>query len=270
MKRKVLILGALLLVSLQMVVGQCKINNTFFKNGEVLTYDMYFKLGFVSSKAGTLSLSVSEGTMNGKGAHKLVFQTNTSGVANGIYAVHDTLTSYITKDIVPVAYVKNALEGGDFTQEKLFYNYHADGSVKIQAKRHKNGEFRFDENVDAKGCIYDLVSIIYYARTLDYSKMNKGESTTINFISGQKLSTAEIEYKGTKRIKANDGNKYDTIELILNFTAGGGDNKGKEMMKVCITDDNNRIPVEINSSLKKMGAAVRGVLKSYKGLKNVN
>lgn len=267
MRHRILIVAALLFASLQMVQAQCKITNTFFQNGEELIYDMYFKIGFTSAKAGKLSLSVSEGSHKGKGAHKMVFQSNTSGLANGIYAVHDTLTSYMTKDLVPMAYVKNAMEGGDFTQEELLYNYAQGGKVKIQAKRHKNGEFRFDQNVDAEGCIYDLVSIIYYARTLDFSKMKAGDVATINFISGQKLSSAEIEYVGTKRVKANNGTKYDTLELSLNFSTSQ-DDKGKEAMRVFITNDKNRIPIEINSKLKKMGASVRGVLKSYTGLKN--
>ena len=270
MKRRIMILATLLFATLQVVVGQCKVENTFFKNGEELTYDMYFKLGFASTKAGKLTLSVSEGSIKGKGHHKMKFQTNTSGIANGIYSVHDTLYAYTTKDIVPVAYIKNALESGDFTQEELYYSYAADGKVDIHTKRNKNGEFRFDDKLSTDGCIYDMVSVVYYARTLDFENMKKGDKTSINFISGRAISAVEIQYGGTKRVKANDGQKYDTVELVLNFTAGGGETKGKEMMKVYISNDKNRIPIEINTNLKKMGAAVRGVIKSYKGLKNVD
>lgn len=262
-----LILSILLLTMHPYVLGQCKLDNTFFKAGETLVYDMNFKLGLINARAGTLSLSVSNDKINGKDCYKMVFQTNTSGVANSIFTVQDTLISYVTKDLVPLAYVKNALEGDSFTQERLTYTYGSDGKVNIHTKRHKNGEFRFDENVQSDRCIYDLVSVIYYARTIDFSGKKKGDKVTIGFISGKKLSTADIELKGSKKVKGHDKKEYDCYELELNFIAGGGSAKSEGMMKVLLSKDANRIPIQIESSLKKVGS-VKGMLKSSSGLRN--
>ncbi len=266
MKRKMMVLATLLFAALQVASAQCKIENTFFKNGEVLTYDMYFKLGFTSTKAGKLSLSVEKGSYEGKGDHKMIFQSNTSGIANSLYAVHDTLYAYTTKDIVPMVYIKDAFEGSDYTEEELYYTYKSDGKVDVQTKRKKNGDFRFDEVQTADGCIYDIVSVVYYARTLDFMNMKKGDKTNINFISGRVMSNIEIEYNGTKRVKGNDGKRYDTSELSLKFVAGN--EKDKEMMKVFITNDKNRVPIEIHTNLKKMGS-IKAVIKTQKNLRNV-
>lgn len=268
MMKKLLTTIVLLALGWQVISAQCKVQNTFFQNGEKLTYDMYFKLGFLSTHAGKLELSVEEGSINGKGDHKITFQTNTSGMVDGVYAVHDTLYAYVTKDIVPVAYFKNAMESSDYTQEELYYDYKkSDGHIDIHTKRHKNGEFRFDEKLTSDTCIYDMVSVVYYARTLDFDSMKKNDKVAINFISGLKKSHVDIEYKGTKKVKANDGSKYECVELVLNFTAGGGSSRSKEMMKVYVTNDANRIPIEINTNLKKVGA-IRGLLKEKEGLRN--
>lgn len=267
MNNKTLLLSLLFLAVYGSLLGQCKIENTFFKEGESLVYDMNFKLGLINTRAGTLSLNVSKDKIDTKECYRMTFQTNTSGVANSIFAVHDTLTSYVTKDIVPLAYVKNALEGDSFTQERLKYSYGANGEVNIHTKRNKNGEFRFDETVTADKCIYDLVSVIYYARTIDFSGKKKGDKVTIGFISGKKISTASIELKGSKKVKAHNKKEYDCYDLELNFIAGGGSAKSEGTMKVLISKDANRIPVQIESSLKKVGS-VKGMLKSADGLRN--
>lgn len=268
MKKKLMMLTTLLFVALQVVMGQCKIENTFFEEGEVLTYDMYFKLGFTTTRAGKLSLSVEKGNHKGRGDYKMTFQTNTSGIANSIYAVHDTLYAYTNKQIVPQVYIKNAFEGSDYTQEELYYTYKGDGKVDVRTKRSKNGEFRFDEVQISDACIYDIVSVVYYARTLDFQNMKKGDTKLIKFISGKVMSDIEIEYNGNKRVKGNDGKRYDTSELSLKFMARGDSDKSKEMMKVYITNDKNRLPIELHTQLKKMGS-IKAVIKSQKGVRNV-
>lgn len=267
MKKKIFTLALLLISVFTMTWGQCKIENTFFKEGETLIYDMYFKLGFTSTNAGKLKLTVSKEQYQNEECYKMTFQTNTSGLVNSIFAINDTLYAYMSKDLQPVAYMKRAMEGGDYTKEDLSYTYKDDGKIDIRTIRHKNGEFRFDEVLTSEKCIYDLVSVVYYARTIDFSKMNKGDEVTVNFISGKKMSNALIEYKGEKNVKGNDGKRYDCIDLELKFTAGGGSAKSKEMMKVAITNDKNRVPIQIESKLKKIGS-VKGTIKSYSGLKN--
>lgn len=267
MNNKILLLSLLFLTVYGSLLGQCKIENTFFKEGETLVYDMNFKLGLINTRAGTLFLEVKKEKIDGQDCYKMIFQTNTSGVANSIFMVRDTLMSYMNKDLVPVAYIKNALEGDSYTQERLKYSYPGDGKVSIHTKRNKNGEFRFDETVTSEQCLYDLVSVIYYARTIDFSKKNKGDKVTIGFISGKEISTADIVLKGTKKVKANDKKEYDCHELELHFIAGGGSAKSKGQMKVLISKDANRIPVQIESSLKKVGS-VRGNLSSATGLRN--
>lgn len=260
MEKKIMVLATLLFSVFQVAVAQCKIDNSYFKEGEQLTYDMYFKYG-ISTKAGVLSLTVEQGNFKEKGDYKIKFQSNTSGLADKLYAVHDTLYSYLTKDIVPQVYIKNAKEGGAYTQEEMYYTYKSDGKVDVRTKRTRHGDFKFDEVLTSDGCIYDMVSVVYYARGLDFASMKKGDKTSINFISGRKISTIDVIYSGKKQVKGNDGKKYDTSELKLIFAAGDAESRGKEMMKVYVTNDKDRIPIEIQTSLKKMGA-IHAVIKS--------
>ena len=267
MKRKnlsalLILLAAILNISV--ASAQCDIENKYFQAGERLEYDLYIKVAF-STKGGYASLRTQQTTYDGKDAYKMSLISESQGFARTLFSLSDTLSSYTTKSIVPLAYEKDAHEAGDYTKERLTYKYPEEGKVEIRSIRHKNGDFKFDEKITAPGCTYDLVSILFYCRTLDYANMKEGEEARVNFISGKKRGSMRIHYNGKEKVKANDGNKYNCIKLTL-YIADEAFNNGKEAMKVYITDDDNRLPVKLDTKLKV--GSTKAVLKSYKGNKH--
>lgn len=243
--------------------AQCTIENNYFQAGEQMTYDLYIKFA-ATIKGGYASLSTQSVQYDGKDAYKMSLVSESQGFARKMFALNDTLACYMSKDLQPLAYTKDAHEGDDHTIEKLTYSYSGD-DVKIRTVRHKNGTFRFDETLDFSGCTYDLMSILFYARTLDYPNMKSGSQTTVNFVTGKSKVSMRIAYNGKEVVKANDGKKYNCMKLTLYIQDEAFDN-GKEAMKVYITDDNNRMPVRLETKLKV--GSTRVVLKSYKGNKH--
>lgn len=261
-----ILLGACIL-SLNTVKSQCSVKNLPFQSGEYLEYDLYIKLGFVSKKGGYAKLNTTSSKYDGKDAYKMNLISETQGIARKMFELNDTLAAYTDKNLVPLAYLKNAHEGGDFTKELVKYSYgdyDNKQTIKIQTKRHKNGEFKFDEVIEAPGCTYDLVSILFYCRTLDYSNMKIDDATRVNFISGKNRGSMRIVYNGKETVKANDGKKYNTIKLTM-YVADKAFDNGKEAMKVYITDDSNRIPVSLETKLKV--GSTKAILTGYKGNK---
>lgn len=241
--------------------AQCKIENIYFKAGEELIYDMYFKYGLINTKAGKSSMTISNDKLDGADVLKMQLIGNTSGFASKFVSLSDTLSSFMTKGLVPLAYFKNAHETGDYTIEKATYSYH-NNKIIINTNRIKNGEPRFDEELSSESCIYDMLSVVYYARTLDYSTMKKGDKVSISFLSGRNIANMSIEDHGIEVVNANDNKKYECIKLVLVINADAFEDK-KEAMTVYITNDSNRIPVRIDSKLKI--GSTRAVLKNHKG-----
>lgn len=259
-KLSILLLLAIISSSLS---AQCKINNTYFQAGETLTYDLYIKLA-ATIKGGYAKLTTQNATYGGKDAYKMTLISQSEGFARKMFALNDTLVCYTTKDIVPLAYLKDAHEGGDYTKERLAYSYD-NGKIKTRSTRHKNGNFRFDETIENTDCTYDLMSVLFYARTLDYNNMKDITQTKVRFITGKSNVHMRIVYNGKETVKANDGNKYRCHKLSLYIADEAFDN-GKEAMKVYITDDENRMPVRLETKLKVGSTQV--VLKNYKGNKH--
>ncbi|MEN9917654.1 MAG: hypothetical protein RL662_90 [Bacteroidota bacterium] len=266
MNKKISSLSLALLLSLLAITNtsaQCKIENKYFQAGEYLTYDLYIKFA-ATVKGGVATLATQSVKYGGQDAYRMTLVSASQGFARKMFALNDTLSCYMSKDLIPLAYTKNAHEGDDHTIEKLAYSYTGD-NVKIRTIRHKNGTFRFDETLSFTGCTYDLMSILFYARTLDYTSMTKGSDKRVNFVTGRSKVSMRIVYNGKEKMKANDGKKYNCMALTL-YVQDEAFQNGKESMKVFITDDDNRLPVCVETKLKV--GSTRVVLKSFRGNKH--
>lgn len=243
------------------VNAQCMIPNTAFTSGEEIQYDLYMKMGFITAPAGKGSLSITEANYRGNDAYKVVMMLNTSGLAGNIYTVNDTLTSYIDMNLRPLLFTKEAFEGKDYSVERQSYTYEEE-KVKIRAYRLWNGKEDFDEVVTSDQCTYDYLSVLSYIRNLDYSGMQPGDRKHIRFISGKKPVNMYVNYLGISTIKANDGNKYEVINISLTVLDEAFENQ-KDALKASLTNDKNRIPVIIDTTLKI--GTIRAVLRGVSG-----
>lgn len=241
--------------------AQCPLPNDYFQPGEVLSYDLYYKYGIIYTKAGRSSLTVDEVTHQGESIYKMSLAAKSSGVVKKFFDMADTLSSYTTKELVPLFYTKDAHEDGAYTTERATYNYTSAGTT-VRNINVRNGKLRYDTTFVAKECMYDMVNIIYYARTLDFSTMKKGDKTKVSFWTGRRHANMDIEYHGIEKITANDERKYNCVKLVLLTNDDVFDDKN-EAMKVFITNDFNRIPIRIDSKLKV--GSTRVILNAYKG-----
>ncbi|MEA4916781.1 DUF3108 domain-containing protein [Proteiniphilum sp.] len=243
---------------------QCKLTNTAFSSGEDIKYDLYLNRGILGVRAGRGSLTVTEANYRGENAYKMVMMLNTSGLAGSFYTVNDTLTSYVDKNLRPLLFTKEAFEGKDYSVERQSYTYEGD-KVKIRAYRLWNGKELFDEVINSDHCTYDYLSILPYIRNLDYTGMKPGDRHHIRFISGKKSVNMYVNYQGISSLKANNGEKYEVINLSMTILDEAFANQ-KDALKASLTNDKNRIPVIIDTTLKI--GTIRAILKDISGIRH--
>lgn len=264
-KKITLIISLLLLLfALQPVNAQCEVTNNAFASGENIQYDLYFNFGIFRARAGNGSLTVTESNYRGINSLKTVMMLNTTGLANNLYSVNDTLTSYVDKNMRPLLFTKEAHEGGDHSVERQSFTYEND-KVNIRSIRNFNGKERFDEVITTDVCAYDYLSVISLIRNLDFTGMKPGERKYIQFISGKKAVNMYVNYQGITNFKANDGKKYEVIDLSMTIMDDAFTNQ-KDALKAMLTNDDNRVPVVIDTSLNI--GSVKAIMKSAKGLRN--
>lgn len=253
-----------LLIVPQWAEGQCNIANTAFKSGENIKYDLYFNYGIVNTRAGNASLSITESNFRGQSAYRTHMMLNTTGFARTMYTLNDTLTSYMDMNLRPLLFTKEAFEGKDYSTERQSYSYNGN-EITIRAFRNFNEKHAFDETVTTTNCTYDYLSVLAYIRNLDYTGMNPGDKKHIQFISGKEIVNMSVNYLGTSTIRANDNRRYNVMNISMAILSDAFTNP-REAIKASITDDDNRIPIVIDTNLKI--GSVRAVLRDVSGIRH--
>lgn len=248
----------------QTSVAQCKMKNTAFNGGENISFNLYYRYGLINAKGGVGSLITTNTNYNGQDAYKISLMLNTTGMVGNIYTVQDTLLSYVNKQLQPLLFTKDAFEGNDYSKERQLYTYKGN-SISVRAMRKFNGILKFDEVVKTGKCTYDYLSLIAYARNLNFSGLHPGENLYVQFLSGRSFVNMYIRYKGTSKVKADDGKTYEAIQLTMIILDDAFEDK-EEAINVALTNDSNKVPIIIDTKLKI--GSIRAVMKSSKGLRH--
>ena len=267
MKTRILLLMTVLTLNCQLstvnCLAQCGIENTAFKSGEELDFDLYFNWKFIWVKVGTASMDTNFTKFEGKDAWKSYLITRGNSKLDKFFMMRDTLLSYCNPDLSPLFFRKGALEGDRYYVDEIWYSYPHGYS---QLKKHRidaDGEQHWKTST-YNACIYDMMSIFLRARNFDAAKIKKGEVISMPISDARHLNTSWLEYRGKENFKMNDSKEKFRC-LVFSFYEREN-NKSKELIRFWITDDQNHIPVRLDMFLS-FGSA-KAYLKSYKGVRS--
>lgn len=248
----------------QKAIAQCGINNTAFKSGEFLYYDLFFNWKFIWVKVGTASMSTVESVYDSKPAFRTSLITRSNNRADKLFMMRDTLLSYTTKDIVPLYFRKGAREGKRYYVDEMWYSH--PGGSRTHLKQHainSRGEHKWKTS-DYNKCIYDMMSIFLRARNFNASKLKKGQNIKLPISDASNMTDSWLKFMGKETFKMDGTNdKYRC--LVFGFFEKE-DNKDHEIIRFYITDDANHIPVRLDMFLS-FGSA-KAFLKGYKGIRS--
>ena len=252
--------------------GGCGIENTAFKGGERLNYDLYFNWKFVWWKVGTAKMYTDLTTFQGQQAYRSSLVTGGNSKLDRFFTMRDTLLSYCAQDLTPLYFRKGAREGKRYYVDEIWYTYPNSSSSQggteggCHLKTHaitSSGEHLY-RHFDYKECIYDMMSIFLRARNFDATGMKKGDRFDMPISDALHLSDCWLQFRGKDTFKM-DGTKEKFRCLVFSFMER---EKGKthELIRFYVTDDQNHIPVRLDMFLS-FGSA-KAFLKSYKGIRS--
>lgn len=243
--------------------AQCGIENTAFKPGEFLSYDLYFNWKFVWVKVGTASMSTVQSNFKGQQAFRSSLITRGNSQLDNVFVMRDTLLCYTDTDLAPLYFRKGAREGSRYYVDELWYTYpNSNCHLKMHRIDH-DGEVHWKE-AEYKDCIYDMMSIFLRARNFDATKMKEGDKIPMPISDARHLTNSWLKYNGKTTLKMkNSGDKYRC--LVFSFIERE-DGQNHELIRFYITDDRNHLPVRLDMFLS-FGSA-KAYLTGYKGLRN--
>lgn len=237
----------------------CAINNWTFTGGEEITYKIYYNWNFMWLAAGEAVFRVyDEGD-----TYHLSVKGTTYKSYEWFFKVRDSYDTWVDKTtLLPKVAIRDVSEGNYKLYEKMIFDQENSKITSYRGNTPKDAvkkEFRIND------CMHDLISIIYHARNLEYEKFAKGQEYPIKIFMDKEVWPLSVKYKGRyKQVTVKGGTKFKAFKFSPDVISGEVFKEGTQM-DIWVSDDNNRIPVYIESPVSV--GSVKIVLKDYKGLK---
>src|SRR5690606_39107566 len=148
------------------------------------------------------------------------------------YKVRDKYESYVDREaIMPWAFARDVNEGGFLMTDHYAFDHH-------------------QKKVVSKGVSYnipvhtqDIVSSFYYARTIDFTHARDGDIFEVPMFLDNEMHNFKFKFKGRVKLKTDVGTFR--VMKFMPVVMKGRVFKSEEDLVVYVTDDANKIPLEI-------------------------
>ncbi len=231
----------------------CAAKNTSFKDGEKLTFRVYYNMGFVWINAGNVHFNTNLEQMNGRKVFHITGAGRTAKSYEWVYKVKDKYETYIDKEtMLPLRFVRHVSEGGIKINQDINMNQTTHEATS--------------DNVvyPIPQCTQDVLSAIYFARNIDYNKHSPGDKIFFSLFLDNKVYNLYIKYVGKEKIDTRMGS-YNAIKIVP-LLIEGTIFKGGDKMTIWVTDDDNHLPLRVESPI--LVGSIKVDLLDYENLRS--
>lgn len=231
----------------------CSSKNTSYKNGEKLTFKVYYNMGFIWIYAGNATFSTAAKELGGQKVFYIQGFGKTASSYEWFYKVRDLYETYVDQEtMLPVRFIRDVNEGGLKFKHDVTFDHRNKNAVS-------SGKAYY-----IPSCTQDVLSAIYFARNIDYSKYHPGDRIPFDMFLDDKVYSLYIKYLGKEQIETRKG-KFNAIK-IAPLLIEGTIFSGGEDMTVWVSDDKNHVPLRINSPITV--GSIKVDLMEYENLRN--
>ena len=203
---------------------------------EKLNYEIVYHWGVIWKHAADATLSINK-TNDGYFSQ---LTGKTRSWADKVYPVRDTLKCTMNSDLKPIRYEKLTHEKDYYARDVIKFSYNYSHTSAHCTRYRKSGTTSI--NLSAKTQAYDMLSVFYMLRNLDYDELSRNKNYTTVIFSGKEKEYLTINYKGVEKIKMRDGTKRTAHRIAFKFTQQGG-KKSSDNITVWMATDASRIPL---------------------------
>ena len=214
-----------------------KLNQTAFKKGEFLRYDISY--GYFSAATATLEIADFSKKINGRNTFHVVGKGKSAGALNWFFKVEDRYETYIDEEaILPWKFIRHVREGGYELDRDIRFDQYLNTATVTQ-----NG----DKDYNVEPNTQDLLSAFYYARTLDMQDAEIGQEFVINTFFDREMYPLKFKFLGSEVVTTDLGS-FNCLKFRP-MVEKGRVFKEEEDMTLWVSDDANKVPIRVKSDL---------------------
>lgn len=233
-----------------------EVENTAFQRGERLIFNAaYHSLLTGNITAGDASLEIKPDVLSRDGQDVMIIECiiKTRGLFNLFYKVENHYQSFVDeKSLAPLRFTRNIREGRYRREEDVAFD------------REKLLAYSDRDTIPTPPFVQDMLSALYFARTFSRDAVIPGESIYLDFHMSDSVYVSRILFEGREQIRTGLGT-FNALRFRPQVQVGAIFDQPYPMT-LWISDDENKIPLLIESGLKV--GSVRLELRQFGGLKN--
>ncbi len=229
-----------------------------YKAGESLTYVLNYKWGSVDTDVGEAITSLSYHN----GIFHSVIRGKTYKFYDLFFRVREHFESKFYEYPIRPHYFYRDSQEGKYRMRNTFYFNNSDYKIKARIQKYENPAK--DTILSASVHTYDLVSLFYRVRNINFDSIPMGMAQPISFAIDDDVYNFYYIYIGKEIKKVKGLGVFRTLKFSVKLVAGSVFT-GKEDMTIWVTDDGNKIPLLFESPV--IVGRVSGRLTKWNDLK---
>jgi Protein of unknown function (DUF3108). len=232
--------------------------STPYVGGESLTYVINYKWGGINTDVGeaVTNLSYSNGMFHS------VIKGRTYKFYDLFFTVREHFESKFYDDPIKPHYFFRDTKEGKYRIKNTFHFDNKNNTIKARIQKYDRKPK--DTVLVANGNTYDLPSLFYKVRRIDFNNVPIGVKQPISFAIDSDVYNFYYIYKGREIKRISGLGTFKTLKFTVKLVAGEVFT-GEEEMTIWVTDDENKIPLLFESPI--IVGKVAGRLSAYKNLK---
>ncbi|MDR1864498.1 MAG: DUF3108 domain-containing protein [Bacteroidales bacterium] len=243
--------------------AQCRIDDKAFETGEIIRYDAYYNWGMIWLHAGEVEFSVTAKNYGGHSVYHLYAFGTTYKSYDWIFKVREKYQSYVDREtLAPFWYERDVTEGSYTAFEEYTFDY-AHSLIHTCVRKRQNPGVT--GTLPLTSCLFDVMSAVYYFRSVDVSRCRVGEEIPIRTILDSEVYHLHVRYLGKEEVTTRDRKTYKCIKFAVKLVEGTLF-KGNEDAVIWVTDDGNKVPVIVEAQI--LVGSVKAILTGTQGLKH--
>lgn len=232
----------------------CPSKNLTFKPGEKATYIVSYNWFIVWTDVGKAVFTIQDTIYKKNRVYHYQGIGETFNSWNWIFKVYDKYQSFLNTETMRPMYFRRDINEGKFRQ-LVTYDYNYEKNITLSQYKVNDNPLRND-TLPLEPCTFDVLSGILYSRNMDFTGRKIGEIIPVSILLDQEVYLLHFRYLGIENKKIKHIGTFECIKFSVMLVEGSVFKDGENMI-VWITNDQNRLPVYVETPILVGSVKVR-------------
>lgn len=233
-----------------------------FRSGEYALYGAYYNWHFIWLQSGEVEFKADTVQFNKQKCWNLRAVGKTFKAYDLLYTVRDTFETFSNYNTFKPNYSRRAVNHAKDHSVHLYgFDYL---SEKIAVRINEGKKPVFQASLPVQENTFDLLATAYDLRKYDFNKLFIGQKVPYRMLIDRQVDDLYFRYLGKENVKTRNGKEYRCHKVSVYLLQGDFFPEG-EKMKVWFTDDQNHLPVQVETEI--LVGTVKALLLETKSIK---